>query len=132
MSTGLLQNVLDLAKIGHIFVVTADDAGQPHMAAARELAWAEGHRVTLIEWFCPSTISNLHKNPKLSIVVWHSGSNTGYQVLGHVVNMLEVGVMDGHAEGEPQSLPQVERMLLIEVDRVLEFTEAPHSDIDIE
>ena len=85
------------------------------------------------EWFCPGTLENLQDDPKISIVAWDPEKDEGYQVIGTVEEVREVAVMDGFtpAVEKVESMPQVERELIIKVERILEFSLAPHTDRDI-
>ena len=128
-----LEKVTCLAeKAGYVFIATADAAGQPHLAAAGKLGLADEDCVTVTEWFCPGTVANLHTNKCVSIVVWAKDSDSGYQLLGRLEKTEDLGVLDGYApglEGEPP-LPQVEKQLLIRIEKILDFKLAPHSDVE--
>jgi hypothetical protein len=132
MSAEKLEQVVRLAaKAGHVLVATADGEGMPHVAAAGRLELAAGERVAVREWFCPGTVANLRANKCVSVVVWDRESDSGYQLAGRLEEIEDVGVMDGYApelEGE-RPLPQVEERLVIAVERILEFRQAPHSDV---
>ena len=129
----LLKKAVELAeKVGHVFIATSDLDGQPHLAAARTLELKGDGRLDVREWFCPGTISNVHNNRHVSIVVWEAGSDTGYQLLGEVEQMMDIGMLDGYTP-EMKSrwpLPQVESKLLVRVSKVIDFRRAPHSDIE--
>ena len=119
-------------KLQHVFVATADKRGMPHVAAAGQIGVLPEGRVTVAAWFCPGTVTNLTQNKNVAIVIWDESADTGYQLLGEVADIEERAFMDGYApelEGQPPS-PQVERRLLIQVDKVLSFTHAPHSDAE--
>ena len=133
MNVEILQKTQQLAaKVGHILVATADGEGWPHVAAAGRLALTPEKHVVVTEWFCPSTMVNLQANPRLSLVVWDSFADVGYQLIGELKGMKDLGILDGYA---PQvevktPVPQVERQLLIHIDSVIEFKRAPHTDIE--
>jgi hypothetical protein len=117
-------------RIGHVFVATASDKGMPHLAAAGKLALRPDDRVSLREWFCSETIRNLEENPLVTLVVWDSNSDTGYQLVGKVENVHDLAMLDGYPEGKTLvPLPQVERELVIRVDEVMAFSQGPHSDV---
>ena len=129
----VLRAALALAeKIGHIFVATADKKGVPHVAAAGKLSSAKARQVAVEAWFCTGTVSNVHQNKHIALVVWDPANDVGYQILGKVEKIMELAVLDGYApEVEKDSpLPQVERQLVVRVERVLSFTHAPHSDVE--
>jgi len=126
-----LKRALALGKrLGQAFVVTADGDGVPHMASARRLEPAGDHRISLSEWFCPGTLSNLQVNPHISVVVWDSGKDEGFQMIGDSEGISERSMLDGFTGGpaEVSHVPQVEREILVRVERVIRFSQAPHSD----
>jgi hypothetical protein len=128
-----LKKAVALAeKVRHVFVATADAAGLPHVASAGKLTYAPGGRVVLADWFCPGTVMNLQQNPQIAIVAWDTATDVGYQLLGEVERVRELGIMDGYVAGEEDKppLPQVERELLVRVDKIIAFSHAPHSDVE--
>ena len=133
MNMEILKNVEQLAaKAGHVFVATADPKGWPHVAAGGRLALTPEKHVVVTEWFCPGTMANLQANPRLSLVVWDSAADVGYQLIGELEEIKDLGVLDGYApqiEGKTP-VPQVERQLLVHIDRVIEFKHAPHTDVE--
>jgi hypothetical protein len=133
MKAERLRGVVHLAeKVGHVFVATADPGGMPHVTTAGKLELAPEGRVIVTEWFCPGTVANLHANKYISVVVWAKDSDSGYQLLGRLDKIKDLGILDGYApelEEEPP-LPQVEKQLLIKVEKIIEFKPGPHSDIE--
>jgi hypothetical protein len=117
-------------KTGYTVVATAGPEGSPHVASARRLEAAPGGRLRVAEWFCPGTMANLAHNRRLSLVVWDSVADAGYQVLGEVEDIRDLSVLDGFMPGEAQmpSIPQIERELIVHVDQILDFRQAPHTD----
>ncbi len=132
MNPATLNKVVDLAqKVGHIFVATANKGASPHIAAAASLKRTPEGRVLVAAWFCPETVANIRENPSISLVIWDSQKDHGYQMLGHTEQVIDMAMIDGIAPGrETSPLPQVERQLTVRVDRILEFKHAPHSDIE--
>ena len=128
--TTLNQAVALAQKLQHVFVATTDGKGLPHLAAAGKLALTPGGRVTVAAWFCPTTVANLQKNRRVALVVWEPKEDLGYQLLGEAEKVEEIAMMNGYAPGiESKSpLPQVERQLLVRVDKIIDFKHAPHSD----
>ena len=119
-------------KLGHVFVATADSEGLPHVAAAGRLSLGKNGLVAVAAWFCPGTVMNLRHNPKVSLVMWDSEADAGYQLLGNVEKVKETAMLDGYIpemEGKGPS-PQVERELMVRVDKVIAFSHAPHSDLE--
>ncbi len=130
MKEELLDRAVDLAKrVGYATLATSDDQGMPHVAAVGRLHHpAQGH-LAVEEWFCPGTLANLtHHGSKVSIVAWDPESDTGYQVLGRMEDLLEEHVMDGYVPGQRHEMPQVARRLVVQVEEILIFSKAPHRD----
>lgn len=135
MAGEIINEAIRLAKQnGHLLVATADAQGLPHIATAAEVFALDENRVQVRYWFCPHTLSNLSANPKVSLVVWDSRHDRGYQLVGAVEKVEEDAVLDGFAaeELEQPPIPQVERSLIVAVERVLEFKHAPHNDLEIQ
>lgn len=133
MNSDKLKGALSLAeKLGHIFVATADSRGLPHIAAAGKLTLHPGGLLAISAWFCPGTVSNLSENRSIALVVWDAKKDIGFQLSGEVKEVQELGVLDGYAPAveAKMRLPQVQRKLLVELDKIIEFKHAPHSDIE--
>jgi predicted pyridoxine 5'-phosphate oxidase superfamily flavin-nucleotide-binding protein len=126
-----LKQALTMAEtVKTVLVATADGDGCPHVAVAGRIDSLPDGRVTVSEWFCPGTVSNLEKNPRISLVVWQSVSDTGYQLTGEVEQVEELAFLDGYLpEGEgTRPLPQTRRRLTVRVTTVIPFSRAPHTD----
>ena len=127
----IIQSVVTLGrKLGHVFVATADSKGLPHVAAAGRLSLGSDGLLEVAAWFCPGTVMNIEHNHRISLVVWDAAADTGYQVLGNVEKVEETAMLDGYVpEMESRGpSPQVERQLIVRVDKVMGFSHAPHSD----
>jgi hypothetical protein len=133
MSRETIGRAVELGSaVGHMFVATADADGLPHIAASRRISSEPDGRIGISEWFCPGTLENLQVNPRISVVVWDPQKDTGFQILGRSEKVEDLSVMDGlspELEAEPP-LPQVERKILVQVDKVIHFSHAPHSDME--
>lgn len=133
MNTEILKKAEQLVvKTRHVFIATADAKGWPHIAAAGKLTFTLEKHVVVTEWFCPSTMANLKVNPRLSLVIWDSATDVGYQMVGEVEEIKDLSMLNGYApqaEGKTP-VPQVERQLLIHIDQVFEFRHAPHTDVE--
>jgi len=118
------------SEVGLILVGTADRSGVPHVAAASGISDRGHGRIDVTEWFCPGTLANLEVNPGLAVVVWDPGRDVGFQMLGESEGVEETAVMDGLPPGAEarDPLPQVERRILMRVDKVIRFSHAPHTD----
>ncbi len=133
MNTELLKRAVDLTKkIGHCFIATADETGHPHIAAAGKLSCPDTDHVEITEWFCPATVANIEKNSSATIVAWDSVDDVGYQLEGKVEKVADVAILDGYApEYDIEPLPQVQRCLTVDVERVIDFKLGPHSDVEL-
>jgi len=130
MKTETLRRAVEMAKKGSIFMVTADAAGMPHLAAAGTLNQTDESHVEVTDWFCPGSVANMRENQGVSIVVYEPGKDFGYQLVGKALNVEELGVLDGYSpemEGR-EPLPQVLWRVKIEVDKIMAFKRAPHTD----
>ena len=99
---------------------------------AGELRLTPAGQLAIAAWFCPGTVINLQHNRRIAIVVWDAAEDTGYQLVGEVEKVEESAFLNGYApqvEGSSPS-PQVERQLLVRVDKVIDFRHAPHSDVE--
>jgi hypothetical protein len=133
MKPGKLAEAVNLAeKAGHVLIATADERGMPHVTAAARIALAGEETVAVTEWFCPGTVANLQKNRSVSIVVWEGKPDNGFQLLGRLEKVEDVGVLDGYAPGreDQHPMPQVEKQLLVKVEKILDFRLGPHSDVE--
>jgi hypothetical protein len=128
----ILKEVVLLAKnIGHVLIATADVKGLPHIAAAGRInLTSEEGSVVVEDWFCPGTMANLQANRNTALIIWDPKMDKGYQLLGKTEKVEDTAMMDGYSpdsEDKP-ALPQVERRLLIRVNKVMAFRRSPHTD----
>jgi hypothetical protein len=133
MNKEMIENVLEMAgHLKHVYVATADEGGLPHVSAAGRLEIMPGGNLAVSEWFCPGTLSNAQVNPKVSIVVWRPDIDTGYQILGEIIEIKDLAMLDGYSRelSGPSQIPQVERQLIIRAEKVIAFQHAPHSDVE--
>jgi hypothetical protein len=119
-------------QLGHIFVATADADGLPHVAASGKISVENESWVGVSEWFCPGTLSNLRDNPRMALVVWDAKNDIGFQILGACERVDEISTMGGFSTDvvNDKVLPQVERKILLRVDKIIRFSHAPHSDLE--
>ena len=75
-------------------------------------------------------MANVSENRQISLVVWDPAQDKGHQMLGEVEEVRDLAVLDGQVcpEVEKRSPVQVQRALVVRVERVLAFTQAPHTD----
>ena len=130
MKTNALDHAAALCRqTGFALLSTADARGTPHLGVAAKLGAAAPGKLTVSEWFCPGTIENLKSSPRVALTVWDKDADRGYQMLGTVERMRDVGVLDGYAGiEERQRLPQVEKELTIKIEKILLFKKGPHTD----
>lgn len=70
------------------------------------------------------------KKPCISLVVWDSGTDAGYQLSGETEQVEESAFLNGYLpewEGA-RPLPQTRRRLTVRVIKLLAFSRAPHTD----
>jgi len=128
-----LRDAVKLAKrLGHIFIGTVGPDGLPHIAAAGKLNLEAEGQIEVTAWFCPATVANLQINRAISLVIWDPELDKGYQLLGETEQIVDLAILNGYLPEQEEShpVPQIERKLVIRVDKILDFTHAPHSDID--
>ena len=133
MKTQAIQQAVNLAQtLQHVFVATSDAGGLPHLAAASRIEVVEDAKVAISEWFCPGTMENLEQNRRIALVIWDAAADKGYQLLGEVEDMNREAMMNGYAPelASREPLPQVEWRITVRVDKVLDFSHAPHSDVE--
>jgi hypothetical protein len=118
------------SRLGHVFVATANSSGLPHLAASSRIEEEPGSRVAVSEWFCPGTLVNLQGNPQISIVAWDPVNDKGFQILGVAEDLEETAMMDGLSPNLGKALPQVERKIHVRVEKIIDFSHAPHSDTE--
>ena len=133
MNKETIENVLEMAEdLKHVYVATADEGGLPHISAAGKLEITSEGDLAVSEWFCPGTLSNAQVNPKVSLVVWRPDIDTGYQILGKIIEIRDLAILDGYTQepGGFSQIPQVQRQLIIRAEKVISFQHAPHSDLE--
>lgn len=132
MDTEILAGSVKLAEsVRHLFVATVNEQGTPHLATAERITLEGRDRVAVTAWFCPQTAVNVQTNPAISVVVWDSDRDLGFQLIGEVERVVDLAMLDGFIPGETAVSPQIERKLVIRVDHILNFSHAPHSDTQV-
>jgi hypothetical protein len=133
MDREALAAAAELAEtLEEVFVATADDKGQPHVGVARKLDLLDGDRVGVTEWFCPGTLANAQEGARVALVVWDEEADAGFQLAGTVEGIETVAMMDGYdkASEARRPMPQTERKLVVRINKITDFTRAPHTDIE--
>lgn len=131
MNQDILEKVMTFAEnIDHYLIATVDQKGQPHIAAAGELALAGKDSVGITDWFCATTITNLRANPRVSVVIWDRVKDLGYQLLGEAEKVEDVAMMDGYSPQLDKNapLPQVEHRLIVRINMIFDFSLRGQSD----
>jgi uncharacterized protein len=120
------------SRLKRAMIATADYDGLPHMAASGKITAETDEGIGISEWFCPGTLANLQANPRVSIVVWDSDQDSGYQILGNSEGIEDLSVMNGFSPGLEKGapVPQVERKIHVRVKKIIHFSQAPHSDME--
>jgi uncharacterized lipoprotein YddW (UPF0748 family) len=130
MNPEILYQMVALARqIGHVLVATADAQGLPHIAPAEKMTLIpEEKKITVEAWFCPGTVANLQSNRQMAVVAWDPKTDKGYQILGKAEGVEDVILLDGFVPGLQSMLPQEKKRLIIRVERLMAFRQAPHTD----
>jgi hypothetical protein len=124
-----LAKMMQLAgTVRHYFVATVNEQGTPHLATAEHITLEDWDLLAVTAWFCPQTAKNVQTNPAISLVVWDSGKDMGFQVTGEVEQVVEVTMPNGYIPGETVVYPQIERKLMIRVRQILNFGQARHRE----
>lgn len=132
MDIEILAQAVKLAEtVGHLLVATVNEQGIPHLATAERIALEDRDQVAVTAWFCPQTASNVQTNPAISVVVWESGRDSGFQLIGAVEKVVDLAMQNGYIPGEKVVYPQIERKLIVKVRQILNFSHALHSDADV-
>ncbi|RPH89257.1 MAG: pyridoxamine 5'-phosphate oxidase family protein [Desulfobacteraceae bacterium] len=128
----LTEAVEMAARVGYVFIASADLSGRPHLAAARRLSLGAENQVVVSDWLCPETVINLQNNRFISLVAWDAAADQGFQVLGKLREMKDLEMLNGYSPDLEKKgpIPQVDRELVVQVDQILEFKIAPHSDVE--
>ena len=134
MRTELLKKSVELSeKTRHVFIATVDEKGIPHIAASKKLSLAPRDNVVLTEWFCPGTMANLlGKNHNLTIVVWDSRTDTGFQLIGVAERKEDMAYLDGYSPDlkKQNTVPQIQRKVTVRITKIIDFKLSPHTDIE--
>ena len=133
MNPLVLREAVRLAgKMEYVLIGTASKKNEPHIAVATRINIVDDIHVTVSAWFCPTTVINLFENPSVSLVIWDQEGDTGYQLIGtseQVENMAVLGCWTPEVDKQ-MPVPQMERRVLVRVDRIIDFRHAPHNDIE--
>jgi hypothetical protein len=129
--TKLDQAVALAKRVKHILIATSDINGVPHIAAAGAMVRID-NSIGIYSWYCPVSLSNIRQHPEVSVVVWDTATDTGFQIIGAFERMEDVAFLDGYSPRteDRTTYPQVERQIVIKVERILHFSQALHADTE--
>jgi hypothetical protein len=63
-------------------------------------------------------------------VIWDKKDDAGYQLIGEAEQVEDICMLNGYdpkTEGKI-AVPQVERRIIMRINKVIDFTHAPHTD----
>ncbi len=129
----LVEAAILALKQGLVFLVTTDADGWPHLAVAGKAGLTPEKHLALEEWYCPRTMANMRANPRIAVVIWDPEADQGYQLLGEMEEVRDLGIVAGYnggEEGDP-TVPMVERQLIVHIDRAMVFRRGPHLDAEV-
>jgi hypothetical protein len=112
-------------------VATPASDGYPRVAPADRLTLPAGEEGAAVDaWFCPVTLENLKKGGRIDIVVWDAVLDEGFQILGTCLAIEEIALLNGYDASIPEKagLPQAERRIRLQVEKVLPFRRGGHTD----
>ena len=121
-TTDKLEQAMRLAeRARHTLLAVVDETGAPRVLPVEECTVAGGDRVAVQAWIDVPPLRDHGDRNRLALLFWDEEGH-GYQLTGQVVRSQEEAVLDGLAEVERQvHFPQVERIMLMQVDSVEEF-----------
>jgi hypothetical protein len=124
-----------LVSQNQVYIASTDARGYPHLAVAQGPTLSPNGYLVFEEWFCPATILNLRTNPKVVVAAIDRKTSMGYHARGAVVQTEENAMLNGlvgSREEELRGLPQIRWRLIIEIDEVMDFSDAFHNDLPLE
>ena len=129
---GAFEKAVSLSQRNAIVIIaTADVQSIPHVAAATEGFEICGPRtVSISEWFCPGTVRNLRQNEHVSLTIWDPDTDSGYQLIGRLVNFKNAGIFNGTTPrlGKQSARPKIGKQMMVRIETITRFSAAPHSD----
>lgn len=129
MDSSVSEHIEKLShETGLVLVATADCGGFPHLSVAHDLTLS-GDCAVVEGWYCPVMLENLQNNRSISLTVWNSATDEGYQIQATVTGIEENQVLDGYETGAPeQETPQVRWTLKARLGQTTLFHSRPHLD----
>lgn len=132
-----MENILNQIKnfskrLELFYVATTNQKGEVHLAVAKDLTFLpDSEHVAFKSWFCKKTIENIHENPNISIAIYDTKADTGYQIIGKAVSKKVVAVLNGYSpelENVEKEYPQEEYQLKIKIINIMDLHSVAHSD----
>jgi len=115
-----------------VYVASADEEGNPHVAAGNHLTVSNGSLLVFENWFCPVTLHNITRNTHVAVVVATPGWESGYQLIGRVVKPHDDTILKGYSAElvPPETAPALTRFM-VRVEKIMDFSTGIHFDIPI-
>jgi predicted pyridoxine 5'-phosphate oxidase superfamily flavin-nucleotide-binding protein len=112
------------------FVASTNEAGDPHLAAGRDIRVLDAVHLEFENWFCPTTLRNIARNPRVAVAVTTADGGSGFQFSGVVSRTIAAAMLDGYApESEAPGMPQSLTRLVVTVEKVMAFSAGAHTDL---
>ena len=72
------------------------------------------------------------ENSHLAIAVWDAKKDTGYQLIGRAKKEEDMAYLNSYASdlGKKDSVPQIQRKVTVQIEKILDFKLTPHTDIE--
>ncbi len=126
-----MEKIIHLARdVGYVFIATANQDGEPHMAVAGSLIYRNDSQIEISEWFCPQTLANLEETRLIAVTVWDPESDAGVQISGTINHISDELVINGYgpdAMGSGGS-PQAKKRMIVDIVHIRQFSMQPHTD----
>lgn len=117
----MLKDALQTAKkVKPLFLVSTDPGGMPVVADVDDVQLTEKGQISVAGWFPEEMVSNLSRNPDLSLVVWDPETNSQYRLTGVMKNIAMTAILDGYVPKieRGRNIPQVRWAIEAEIHQV--------------
>ena len=74
---------------------------------------------------------NVDDNPNIALVIWDRRQDTGFQLNGEVLQVIDISIMSGFIPDVTEHLAQIERKIVVRIDRIQKFSHAIYTDTDL-
>jgi hypothetical protein len=111
------------SHLPHRIIATANREGVPFIETIRNLRLTSNGILEISSWLSSQTVQNLTENRHMTIAAWDVSKNKGFQFIGDVIELNEIGMLDGYSRKAEHGkhLPQVEWNLVFQPATVLDF-----------